>query len=227
MRWRSRRSALTFAPDRGHGDRGHGARPRDGCPRRHCPPCPRARACRRRARRRAVARRAARGGLRRRARRSVGRSTGRRRGRSVASCGGSRPRPRRCGRCGRATTRRRRSSSGSPTRGTAGAVRRDTVEAAQRAGPRRRPAIRDAAGGAARVARLGRPADRRRPRAAGRSAASSCGSRSTALEPEAARADAIVDARGTSPKTARYLASRGILGGSARDRSLRIWLPTR
>ena len=30
-----------------------------------------------------------------------------------------------------------------------------------------------------------------------------------ALEPEAARADAIVAARGTSPKTARYLASRG------------------
>ena len=88
------------------------------------------------------------------------------------------------------------------------AVRRDTVEAAQRAGlvDDRRFAIQRAEQLASRgsgdlligddLERQGVPPELVRLAIA-------------ALEPEAARADAIVAARGTSPKTARYLASRG------------------
>ena len=128
--------------------------------------------------------------------------------RSGASCGGSAPRPSRCGRCGRATTRRRRSSSGSPRGEPPSTVRRDTVEAAQRAGlvDDRRFAFQRAEQLASRgsgdlligddLERQGVPPELVRLAIA-------------ALEPEAARADTIVAARGTSPKTARYLASRG------------------
>lgn len=94
------------------------------------------------------------------------------------------------------------------TRGTGVAVRRDTVEAAQRAGlvDDRRFAFQRAEQLASRgsgdlligddLERQGVPPELVRLAIA-------------ALEPEAARADAIVAARGTSPKTARYLASRG------------------
>jgi SOS response regulatory protein OraA/RecX len=94
------------------------------------------------------------------------------------------------------------------TRGTRATVRRDTVEAAQRAGlvDDRRFAIQRAEQLASRgsgdlligddLERHGVPPELVRVAIA-------------ALEPEAARADTIVAARGTSPKTARYLASRG------------------
>jgi len=93
-------------------------------------------------------------------------------------------------------------------RGTPATVRRDTVEAAQRAGlvDDRRFAMQRAEQLASRgsgdlligddLERQGVPAE------LGRLAIA-------ALEPEAARADTIVAARGLSPKTARYLASRG------------------
>ena len=93
-------------------------------------------------------------------------------------------------------------------RGTSTAVRRNTVEAAQRAGlvDDQRFATQRAEQLAARgsgdllisedLARQGVPAELAR-RAI------------EALAPEAVRADAIVEARGISPKTARYLVSRG------------------
>ena len=93
-------------------------------------------------------------------------------------------------------------------RGTPATVRRDTVEAAQRAGlvDDRRFAMQRAEQLASRgsgdlligddLERQGVPAELARLAI-------------DALEPEAARADTIVAARGLSPKTARYLASRG------------------
>src|SRR6476659_5532965 len=93
-------------------------------------------------------------------------------------------------------------------RGTSAAVRRDTVEAAQRAGlvDDRRFALQRAEQLAARgsgdlligddLERQGVPPELVRLAIA-------------ALEPEANRAGTIVEARGSSPKTARYLASRG------------------
>ena len=94
------------------------------------------------------------------------------------------------------------------TRRTGVAVRRNTVEAAQRAGlvDDRRFAFQRAEQLASRgsgdlligddLERQGVPPELVRLAIA-------------ALEPEAARADTIVAARGTSPKTARFLASRG------------------
>ena len=94
------------------------------------------------------------------------------------------------------------------TRGTSATVRRDTVEAAQRAGlvDDRRFALQRAEQLAARgsgdlligddLERQGVPPELVRLAIA-------------ALEPEADRAGTIVEARGSSPKTARYLASRG------------------
>jgi len=94
------------------------------------------------------------------------------------------------------------------TRGTGVTVRRDTVEAAQRAGlvDDRRFAFRRAEQLASRgsgdlligddLERQGVPPELVRLAIA-------------ALEPEADRAGTIVEARGSSPKTARYLASRG------------------
>jgi len=93
-------------------------------------------------------------------------------------------------------------------RGTPATVRRDTVEAAQRAGlvDDRRFAMQRAEQLACRgsgdlligddLARQGVPPELARLAI-------------DALEPEAARADTIVAERGLSPKTARYLASRG------------------
>ena len=93
-------------------------------------------------------------------------------------------------------------------RGTSATVRRDTVEAAQRAGlvDDRRFAMQRAEQLASRgsgdlliaddLGRQGVPPELVRLAIA-------------ALEPETARADAVVAARGTSPKTARFLASRG------------------
>jgi SOS response regulatory protein OraA/RecX len=93
-------------------------------------------------------------------------------------------------------------------RGTPAAARRDTVEAAQRAGlvDDRRFAMQRASQLASRgsgdlligddLERQGVPSELVRLAI-------------DALEPEAARADSIVAARGLSPKTARYLASRG------------------
>ena len=93
-------------------------------------------------------------------------------------------------------------------RGTSATVRRDTVEAAQRAGlvDDRRFALQRAEQLAARgsgdlligddLERQGVPPELVRLAIA-------------ALEPEADRAGTIVEARGSSPKTARYLASRG------------------
>ena len=94
------------------------------------------------------------------------------------------------------------------TRGPAVAVRRDTGEAAQRAGlvDDRRFAFQRAEQLASRGSGdllIGDDLERQgvAPELVRLAIA--------ALEPEAARADAIVAARGTSPKTARYLASRG------------------
>ena len=93
-------------------------------------------------------------------------------------------------------------------RGTIASLRRETVDAAQRAGlvDDRRFAIQRAAQLAARgsgdllidddLVRHGVPAD------------AVCEA-IEALEPEASRVEAIVEARGNSPKTARYLAARG------------------
>ena len=83
--------------------------------------------------------------------------------RCAASCGGSKRAVRRCGRSERATTPPRRSSGGWPSKGTAAAVRRETVEAAQRAGlvDDRRFAVGRA--DAPRASRCRRPADRVRP----------------------------------------------------------------
>ena len=93
-------------------------------------------------------------------------------------------------------------------RGTPAGVRRDTVEAAQRAGlvDDRRFAMQRAEQLASRgsgdllirddLERQGVPPELARLAI-------------DALEPEVARADTIVAARGVSPKTARYLASRG------------------
>jgi len=93
-------------------------------------------------------------------------------------------------------------------RGTAAAVRQETIEAAQRAGlvddqrfAAQRASLLAARGGGDLLIvddleRHGVPAE------AARHAID-------ALEPEAARARAIVAARGTSPKTARYLAAKG------------------
>jgi len=93
-------------------------------------------------------------------------------------------------------------------RGTPAGVRRDTVEAAQRAGlvDDRRFAMQRAEQLASRgsgdllirddLERQGVPPELARLAI-------------DALEPEVARADSIVAARGVSPKTARYLASRG------------------
>jgi SOS response regulatory protein OraA/RecX len=93
-------------------------------------------------------------------------------------------------------------------RGTAPDLRRETVEAAQRAGfvDDRRFAFTRAEGLAARgwgnlmieddLERHGVPADLVRDAI-------------DALEPEPVRAAVVLDARGTSPKTARYLAGKG------------------
>jgi SOS response regulatory protein OraA/RecX len=93
-------------------------------------------------------------------------------------------------------------------RGTAASVRRETLAAVQRAGlvDDRRFAMQRAAQLAARgsgdllidddLVRHGVPAD------AVRAAIE-------ALEPESSRVETIVEARGCSPKTARYLAARG------------------
>jgi SOS response regulatory protein OraA/RecX len=93
-------------------------------------------------------------------------------------------------------------------RGTSAAARRDTVEAAQRAGlvDDRRFAMQRASQLASRGSGdllIGDDLERQ--------GVSSELVRLAidALEPEAARADSVVAARGLSPKTARYLASRG------------------
>ena len=118
-------------------------------------------------------------------------------------------------RCGRATTRRRRSSSGSPREARPAAVRRETVEAAQRAGlvDDRRFAMQRAEQLAARgsgdlligddLERQGVPPELARLAI-------------DALEPEAARADTIVAARGTEPENGSLPRVAGILGGGAR-----------
>ena len=93
-------------------------------------------------------------------------------------------------------------------RGTSATVRRDTVEAAQRAGlvDDRRFALQRAEQLASRGSGdllIGEDLERQGvpPELVGLAIA--------ALEPEAARAATIVETRGTSPKTARYLASKG------------------
>ena len=137
------------------------------------------------------------GSLDRVAARAVGRELRRSAARGVGAAGAARARPH--GGVARATARRARH----PSRGAA----RDGRGRAA-GGTRRRPPVRDAARRAARgrgagdlliaddLERHGVPAD------AVRAAID-------ALEPEATRVEAIVEARGSSPRTARYLAARG------------------
>ena len=119
----------------------------------------------------------------------------------------------------RALSRREHSRSvarhAARTRGVVDTVRADVLQRAERGGLVDDRAVRRASRTAARRAWRRRPADRRRPRAT-RSRRGGRAGCCLAPQPEAERAAAIVERRGRSARTLRYLAVTRVLRRLAR-----------
>ena len=151
---------------------------------------------------------------------SASSSTGARAARSRARCGAGARRTSRCARSRAASTRRRRSSTARLAPACVAAARGRSLERLERAGPRRRRAVRGAACAAARASAARATCSSSTTSSATGSTSPSRGRRVAVLEPEAERAARIVAARGTSaadgppPRVAR------LLRGDARGRSI-------